>query len=353
MNGTCQYHTTCGNLATTTVRFRGRERQICSSCEPEMRAMVRKIQAAAGEAVDQLSSILADHFGVRTQETSDIGQLLVTQLVSGIPMDDVVGNFRQAVNLAVVADSERRARASANQSPPHPHPADWACDHLCRQAPPASPPAPPPTPPSEPQSVAQGAAGKPRTSPDRKAVSRRKLHGGHKFLIGVVAWLICVITGIVLAAHHNHGGFALIILAALTLLGAAVAGIGAIIADGVDQHERWIKQHPTWQQAQIRRAEKAAAWGAVAAGSIALHEHHKRVSAQLSASVMGTGPKPGGVGAAMFEMKQRRQADQRHQELLNAIRISGQPKTNPLDSSPLLAHSEQSSASQRRRRELG
>jgi hypothetical protein len=157
----------------------------------------------------------------------------------------------------------------------------------------------------------------------------------------------------VLAAHHNQGGFALIILAVLTLLGTAVAGICAILADGVDQHHRWISQFPPEQQAQIRRAEKAAAWGAIAAGSIALHEHHKRVSAQLSASVMGTGPKPGAVGAAMFEMKQRRQADQRHQELLNATRASGQPKADPLDSRPLLARSEQSPASRRRRSELG
>jgi hypothetical protein len=83
----------------------------------------------------------------------------------------------------------------------------------------------------------------------------------------------------------------------------------------------------------MRKAERVAAYGAMAVGSVALHEHHKRVSTRLSASVMGAGPAPGCAGAAMFEM-QRRTAD-------------------PLDSRPLLARSKQSPTAQRRRRELG
>ena len=51
---------------------------------------------------------------------------------------------------------------------------------------------------------------------------------------------------------------------------------------------------------------------------------------KLSASVTGTGPPPGKAGAAMWRMKQqarqKRQAAQQHQELLDAIEQAGQPQ---------------------------
>lgn len=353
------------NPATTTLRAMGREWPVCNTCEPLVQADINKVNATLRESLDQVHIDLAARFG-NTPQVKRITELIGAQLNAGISVGDVVGNVRQAVNLAVVADAESRVRAQSGQgasiplhgpapSADHPHPAAWACDHLCRPAPPASPPAPPPTPPSEPQSADQSAAGRPRTSPERKAVNRRKLHAGHKFLIGTVAWLTCAITGMVLAAHHNHGGFALIILAVLTLFAAIVAGIGAIIADGVDQHERWISQFPPEQQAAIRKAERAAAWGLTAAAAVALHESNKRMGEKLSASAIGTGPPPGKAGAAMWQAKQRRRAEaesqQQRQELLDAIRRSSQPAPDP--TATALGRSQLSEAGQRRRRELG
>jgi hypothetical protein len=56
---------------------------------------------------------------------------------------------------------------------------------------------------------------------------------------------------------------------------------------GVDAHHRWISQFPPEQQAAIRKAERAAAWGAHRRRCRGLHEHNKRVGAQLSAPVVG------------------------------------------------------------------
>jgi hypothetical protein len=76
----------------------------------------------------------------------------------------------------------------------------------------------------------------------------------------------------------------------LSVLVPVCAVILTAISEGVDAHHRWISQHTPEQQAAIRKAERVAAWGAMAAGSVALHEHHKRRSAQLSASVIGSKP---------------------------------------------------------------
>ena len=98
-------------------------------------------------------------------------------------------------------------------------------------------------------------------------------------------------------------------------------------------HERWIGQYPATQQAQIRRAERAAAWGLTAAAAVALHESNKRMGAKLSASVIGTGPPPGKAGAAIWQAKQQAkqegQAAQQHQDLLGAIREAGQAPPDP------------------------
>jgi hypothetical protein len=145
-------------------------------------------------------------------------------------------------------------------------------------------------------------------------------------------------------------GVVIMLLSVIVPVGAVIL---TAISEGVDAHHRWVSQHPREQQERIRQAERAAAWGAAAAGAVALHEHNKRRSAELAASVIGTGSGPGRAGAAAFATQQRRQADQRHQELLDAIRVGGQRAADPLDARPLLARSQQSPASQRRRTELG
>jgi hypothetical protein len=96
-------------------------------------------------------------------------------------------------------------------------------------------------------------------------------------------------------AHYlgvNHGqvsfGAFLIIMPIFT---AIMAAICIAIGSAIEAHQKWLSQFTSGQQAAIRKAERTAAWGAMAVGSVALHEHNKRVSARLSASVIG-GPVP-------------------------------------------------------------
>ena len=132
-----------------------------------------------------------------------------------------------------------------------------------------------------------------------------------------------------------------VVIMLLSVIVPVIAVILTAISEGVDAHNHWISQHTPEEQAAIRKAERVAARGAIAAGSVAMHEHHKRVSAQLSASAIGTGPPPGKAGAVMWRAKQRRRAEaesqRRQQELLDAIRQSSQP-------APDLAAAEQTAA---------
>ena len=59
------------------------------------------------------------------------------------------------------------------------------------------------------------------------------------------------------------------------MLFAVIAVIASVAMDAAARHREWISQFPPEQQERIRRAEKAAAWGALAAGEVAFHEHVK------------------------------------------------------------------------------
>lgn len=111
-----------------------------------------------------------------------------------------------------------------------------------------------------------------------------------------------------------------------SIITPVVAVIIAAVTQGIDQHRAWLASKTPEERAAIRTAEKAATWAATAAAAVALHESNKRNRARLSPSVTGTGPPPGKAGAAMWAARQRDQTAPEHQELLDAVRQSGQPQ---------------------------
>jgi hypothetical protein len=60
-----------------------------------------------------------------------------------------------------------------------------------------------------------------------------------------------------------------VVLMLLSVIVPVCAVILLAISQGVGAHHRWVSQHTPEQQKRIRRTERAAAWGAMAAGSVA------------------------------------------------------------------------------------
>jgi hypothetical protein len=133
----------------------------------------------------------------------------------------------------------------------------------------------------------------------------------------------------------------------------------AIARSAREAHESWISQYSPEQQAQIRKAERAAIWAGTAAAAVALHASNKRTGEKLSASVIGTGPPPGKAGAAMWQAKQqaRRESQARKPGSSAASgaarRQPGKRPAPPDPTATALGRSQLSEAGQRHRRELG
>ncbi len=115
MNGTCQ-HKGCENPATLTLTFGGRGYRICSTCEQELRPEIVATAEAARKAADQISGYLAGHFGTSIAQAAPIAQMLVGQVVSGRTLDDVVGNFRQAVIQETAANRDPAVQGEVIQA---------------------------------------------------------------------------------------------------------------------------------------------------------------------------------------------------------------------------------------------
>jgi hypothetical protein len=299
---TCQYHTTCGNPATTTVTLFGHDYRVCSTCEQELQAEMAVLRQEARLAADEIAGLLAGRLSMSTQQSTPIAETLIS-LVAAATWENIRPGGTQQTRpipthgLAPSAD--------------HPHPADWACDHLCRPAAPA--PAEPQqaspgevilsatTPPGASPPAAHGAADKPRTS--------RRMDPIRKLQVWAASCSTAFIAGLILMASGHPGnmysstprvgwGVAIMLLSVIVPVCAVIL---TAISQGVDAHHRWISQFPPGQQEQIRRAEKAAPWGAAAAGAVALHEYNKRAAARNAASVIGNRSisTPGTSNAAM------------------------------------------------------
>ena len=211
----------------------------------------------------------------------------------------------------------------------------------------------------------------PETEPYDVQFKTHYVHGdtathSHAWAGGLVAMafgaLLMIFGGITFAHGGNDMGpngagetWTGVFMVLLGLVLFALPPVIAIARSAREAHESWISQYSPEKQAQIRKAERAAIWAGTAAAAVALHESNKRMGEKLSASVTGTGPPPGKAGAAIWQAKQQAKqeskAAQEHQELLDAIRQSGQASPDP--SATALGRSQLSGASQRRRRELG
>jgi Na+-transporting methylmalonyl-CoA/oxaloacetate decarboxylase gamma subunit len=105
-------------------------------------------------------------------------------------------------------------------------------------------------------------------------------------------WLLggsaSVVFGVFLAlggALQSNGGtgasanfkmiFTGVIMILMPLLAGAIWMIVMITKDTLAAHARWLAQHTPEQQAQIRKAERAALWAGTAVAAVALHEHNK------------------------------------------------------------------------------
>jgi hypothetical protein len=100
---------------------------------------------------------------------------------------------------------------------------------------------------------------------------------------------------------------------AASVLVPIFCGILSAISHGIDARERWLEQFPPEQRERIRKAQNyAMGVAALGAVDVGLRAANKRTSANT---------------AAMQAAKQRRRAEaegqQRHRELLDAIRQGG------------------------------
>jgi hypothetical protein len=307
----CQYRTTCGNPATTKVTFFGRDYRLCSTCERQLQSDIAALRQEAQIAADQVTGLLAGHFGISTQQAAPAAQALVSQMTSNA-WERIIHQQRGTQQTRPIPIHGPAPSAD------HPHPADWACDHLCRPPAPAASAGPQQatqgdvtfsstTPPAASAPAVQptdhGAADKPRTGPGVKAVHR-------KLTVWAAACGTAFIAGLILMASGHPGDVYYsstprvawgVVIMVLSVIVPVCAVILTAISEGVDAHHHWISQHPPEQQAAIRKAERAAAWGAVAAGSVALHQYNKRAAARNAASVIGNRsvPTPGTSNTAM------------------------------------------------------
>ena len=140
------------------------------------------------------------------------------------------------------------------------------------------------------------------TSAPRHAAGHSAPRHGSRNEKRAVPWLsvagTSIVTGVFLALVGDPGnpysnsaliglGVALIVL---PILAGIIAVIVMVAQDTMRAHREWISKFPPGQQASIRQAEKAALWGAMAVGAVALHEHHKRTDARLTESVLHGSP---------------------------------------------------------------
>ncbi len=120
MNETCQ-HKGCENPATLTLTFGGHGYRVCSTCEQGLRPEIVATAEAARKAAGQISGYLAGHFGTSIAQAAPLAEALVGQVVSGQPLDDVVGNFRQAVIQETAANQEPAVQGNVIQAQQQPH----------------------------------------------------------------------------------------------------------------------------------------------------------------------------------------------------------------------------------------
>ena len=129
--------------------------------------------------------------------------------------------------------------------------------------------------------------------------------------------LVSLILGIVLASYEPDtapgaatpiGWGIFLILLALAI--PVIAVIVAVAWDGARRHRAWLDSKPPSQQVPIVQAEKAALWAATAAAAVAMHESNKRNAARHRAQ--------------QAARQRAYQGQQRHEELLAAVRQSGQ-----------------------------
>ena len=419
MNGTC-HNKGCENPATLTLTFGGRGYRICSTCEQELRPEIVATAEAARKAADQISGYLAGHFGTSIAQAAPLAQALVGQVISGQPLDDVVGNFRQAViqetaanqepavqgnviqaqQAATQAEAERQnlaaIRAAFTACPEEvlrriaegsPRFADWRAIDLrmgldehqadrrladgtyrrmsaqvhghavaCTLAPIQllASEALDARKPAAIEVTPEHVSSPPGHGPGRHAGAPGSQHR-QRVLAGLIAMALSIpvliwggITfwqgGTEEVANSGSATWSGVFLILLGLAMLILPPVIAIARSAHQAHERWISQYPAAQQAAIRRAEHAAAWGLTAAAAVALHEHNKRESARLAESVIHGSP-------AKQADRVATEAAQQHQVLLDAIRESGEAPPDP--SATALGRSQLSEASQRRRRELG
>ena len=176
-----------------------------------------------------------------------------------------------------------------------------------------------PTPPPPPAARAPQAAIKGHVVPAGHPPGPK--HGQRKH---VAAWAWGIVaaftTGLFLfLGNARAGGPGAVIgvpLVLASLLTGAIAVVVMIAKDARAAHARWLAQFPPGQQERIRKAERAAAWSAMAVGAVALHEHNKHARERQAAHWQAR-------EAASKERNAASAARQQHQELLDAVRSQG------------------------------
>lgn len=167
---------------------------------------------------------------------------------------------------------------------------------------------------------ARGPASAPAGQPERAT------HGLQWWLGSTIA---SIIAGIVLLVAGHQGSYTadasdtatawgITFLVVFPVLLTAIAAITAIAKDTAGRHRQWISQFPPEQQERIRKAERAAAWGALAVGEAAFHEHVRHSREQQAAQYQAR-------EAASRAQREATEAQQRHQELLAALGQQNQP----------------------------
>ena len=146
-------------------------------------------------------------------------------------------------------------------------------------------------------------------------------HGQRKHL-AAWAWgtVAAFIAGLFLflgnASAGGPGAVIGVLLILASLLTGAIAVVVMIAKDARAAHARWLAQFPPEQQERIRKAERAAAWGAMAVGELAFHEHVRHSKTRHAAQYQARTAASRARSAAFA-------ARQQHQELLDAVRSQG------------------------------
>jgi hypothetical protein len=222
-------------------------------------------------------------------------------------------------------------------------PAQYSWTGVQKKAPAWAPaPAPGPEPAQEQVTVRRpGIRDDIPAAPEPPGASGKSLPSGAKIALFLGGCLASIVLGAVLAAighGGNSGGEAAeTVWGVLLILAGLAAPVIVVIVKVVQDTSRWHQEElanmPPSQREAVRRAERAALWAAEAGAAVAWHEHNKHQRAQQRAQ--------------LDACQQAYEEQQRHEELLDAIRQAGQPQGPDPITAATLEHLERSAARRR------